>query len=154
MAELLPTACDLHEISLNIDKLLLKLPVYPVKPFSDGLRRTLRKAREQGVLPATRMTTDSSPLDDAQSLAATLAAHTEYPGFNPFPWHDPVQSTGQIGGAGVPQAGNVTWPDELNLAAWFPANEDPAAMGLDVSALQGEEMANWFPAAPQVWLEE
>lgn len=53
MCELLPDVCDRAEISLNIDRLLIKLPYYPVAGFTDGLRRTLARAREQGILPFT-----------------------------------------------------------------------------------------------------
>ncbi|TXT06345.1 uncharacterized protein COLE_05676 [Cutaneotrichosporon oleaginosum] len=164
MCELLPTACDLQDISLNIDKLLLKLPVFAAGPFADGLRRTLRKAREQGILPYTRISdaaVQPAP-ETAASRRASAVAATQYPGFNPFPWQDPVQAFQVTPPA--PGPGSATgpspvethllpadpgaWPDEFNLAAWFPSADE---MSVDISAL--DDMANWFPAAPQVWQE-
>lgn len=147
MCELLPDVCDRAEISLDIDRLLIKLPYYPVAGFTDGLRRTLARAREQGILPFT-------PLSDAAAKAPTPSAQTDaieatvaeavaqLPGLNPFPWHDPVQiaasEVGHLGGGeamslpalpavpNVPRADSVAWADEFDLAAWFPSTSTSA----------------------------
>lgn len=74
----------------------------------------------------------SPPVMDASQL---------YPGINPFPWHDPVQTIGgataggdalQLPGVSVPglqldaletmPADNIQWPD-LNLQDWFPVSD-------------------------------
>lgn len=140
MCELLPDVCDRFEISLDIDRLLLKLPYYPVAPFIDGLRRTLARAREQGILPYTQMSEAAAkgPIlspSSGHAMAAVAEAVSQFPGLNPFPWHDPVQigpSEAQFGDAppmptmssvpNVPRADSVAWADEFDLAAWFPAN--------------------------------
>jgi hypothetical protein len=132
-------------------------------PFADGLRRTLRKAREQGILPYTRISDAAAQPapETAASRRASAVAATQYPGFNPFPWQDPVQAfqvtpPAQPGRGSAPGPSPVetnllpadasAWPDEFNLAAWFPSADE---MSVDISAL--DDMANWFPAAPQVW---
>lgn len=147
-------------------------------PFADGLRRTLRKAREQGILPYTRISEAASvptTTETAASRRASAVAATQYPGFNPFPWQDPVQAfqvtpppaapgthpgsgPGSNTGPSPLESANLlpadagAWPDEFNLAAWFPNAEDPG-LSVDISALDAD-MANWFPAAPQVWPQE
>lgn len=112
------------------------------------------------------------PAETVASRRASAVAATQYPGFNPFPWQDPVQAfqvtppaqnsashTGPSSNTGPSplESANLlpadagTWPDEFNLAAWFPNSEDPG-LSVDISAL--DDMANWFPAAPQVWPHE
>lgn len=176
MCELLPDACDVFTISLDIDRLLIKLPYYPVRPFADGLRRTVARAREQGLLPYTRMSEAAgrAPVPSPPSAPEAVAeAVSQYPGFNPFPWQDPVQTInsltpGHMGGppstswvadsastinVGTPLPG--LWTDDFNLATWFPQTDadTAAAVNLDISALDAD-MANWFPAAPQVWRQD
>lgn len=103
------------------------LMIDPVRPFADGLRRTLAKAREQGILPFTQMSEAAArppvPSPQGSDLIATTVAAAEavaqFPGFNPFPWHDPVQT------APAPPPSGVPWPgapaaDDFDLAAWFP----------------------------------
>lgn len=154
MCELLPDASDLFTISLDIDRLLIKLPYCafslsfpsrltadPVRPFADGLRRTVARAREQGILPYTRMSEQASraPVPSPPSAPEVVAeAVNQFPGFNPFPWNDPVQTInslapgpgGMLATASVPDSNNIgsllvpgLWTDEFNLAAWFPQND-------------------------------
>lgn len=110
----------------------------PVRPFADGLRRTLAKAREQKILPFTQMSEAASrpPVPSPQgSEAAALGmaaaeAVAQFPGFNPFPWQDPVQTTSAEASShpivALPNSHSVQstpWPhapDNFDLAAWFP----------------------------------
>lgn len=162
MCELLPDACDSHEVALSIDRLLLKLP-YPFAGFADGLRRTLARARDKGILPYTQMSAAAAkrPVPSPQpSFDLQTAAP---PGLNPFPWHDPVQTfdlsqfmDAPASGAPTaprPRADSIAWAEEFDLGAWFPAAADTAEpLPLDFTALD-VDMANLFPAAPQVWFE-
>jgi hypothetical protein len=81
------------------------------------------------------------PLSTSPPVTDTMSM---YPGFNPFPWNDPVQTMGP-GSASVPDSGplvsgglgpidpieNVStplshpvppiqWPEDINIANWFP----------------------------------
>lgn len=143
MCELLPDVCDRYEISLDIDCLLLKLPYHPVAPFVDGLRRTLAKAREQGILPYTQMS--SAAAKRPISSPPILGEIVQLPGLNPFPWHDPVQISEPFGEIptqtmpsvpNVPRADSVAWADEFDLAAWFPSTSE---LSRGVEGLKEEE---------------
>lgn len=162
MCELLPEACDAHEVALSIDRLLLKLP-YPFAGFADGLRRTLARAREKGILPYTDMSAAAAkrPVPSPQATFDQQVA--PLPGLNPFPWHDPVQTIDlsqymDAAGSGAPtasrpRADSIAWAEEFDLGAWFPAAADTAEpLPLDFTALD-VDMANLFPAAPQVWFD-
>ncbi|BEJ09071.1 hypothetical protein CcaverHIS641_0511650 [Cutaneotrichosporon cavernicola] len=162
MCELLPDACDAHEIALSIDRLLLKLP-YPFSGFAEGLRRTLARAREKGILPYTQMSAAAAKRPVPSPQPASEQQIAPLPGLNPFPWHDPVQTldftqfmdapTSGAPTAQRPRADSIVWAEDFDLAAWFPGAADTAEpLPLDFTALD-VDMANLFPAAPQVWFD-
>ncbi|GMK59747.1 hypothetical protein CspeluHIS016_0803530 [Cutaneotrichosporon spelunceum] len=163
MCELLPDSCDPHEIALSIDRLLLKLP-YPFAGLAEGLRHTLARAREKGILPYTQMSAAAAKRPVPSPQPASEQHTALLPGLNPFPWHDPVQTLdltqfmdAPASSAPVPQrprADSIVWAEDFDLAAWFPGASDTAEpLPLDFTALD-VDMANLFPAAPQVWFDQ
>ncbi|CAK9785120.1 hypothetical protein CC85DRAFT_42268 [Cutaneotrichosporon oleaginosum] len=162
MCELLPDACNAQEVALSIDRLLVKLP-YPFAGFAEGLRRTLARAREKGILPFSQMSSAAARRPVPSLQPALYQQPAPPPGLNPFPWHDPVQTVDlnqfmdapASGTAAVsrPRADSIAWAEEFDLAAWFPATADTTeGIPLDFTALD-VDMANFFPAAPQVWFD-
>ncbi|KAL1409275.1 hypothetical protein Q8F55_006108 [Vanrija albida] len=166
MCELIPDAADLNQVSLDIDRLLLKLPFYPVVPFAESLRRTLAKAREQGVLPytsiseqadaAVRSLSQREPGQPSPASVASLDISSLLPpGFNAFPWNDPAvagrtpasvlpsQSPANQYGAELLSAG-VTWPDDISLSNWL-LPDDVNGAGLQPNG-HDPEVVEWLSA--------
>ncbi|BEI80902.1 hypothetical protein CcaverHIS002_0200620 [Cutaneotrichosporon cavernicola] len=164
MCELLPTACDLTDVSLNIDTLLLKLPVFAAGPFADGLRRTLRKAREHGILPHTKISdaaVQPAP-ETAASRRATMDAAMPYPGFKPFALDQLIEDL-LAAPPSQPGPGSATGPSpvdtnpvKIDLGEWAEFFKNGELFltgdekGVDNSALGGD-MPSWFTDAPQEW---
>lgn len=161
MIELLPDACDLYEVSLDLDKLLLKLPYCklrllegtrensaavtstyseltsdPSHPFTGILRRAVERAREQGVLPTTTISAE------ANASAAALPAAPPPPDVPPDGFLDkfltgfnPLPWNAMDTGAGQPVAQKLD-PDPMAGAAWpevggWTGNIRPCGVGAD-----------------------
>lgn len=105
MIELLPDVCNVAEVSLDIDKLLLKLPdcsfsaaptfvdfADPKHPFADLLTATVGKSRRQGVLPYTILSDEAAramqPAEVPPMATSNLAELLPIPPANlgAFPW--------------------------------------------------------------------
>lgn len=152
MVEFLPEVCDRYTISLDIDKLLLKMPSYPRHPFTPLMTRTITRARERGVIPYTSISEEAaragvqayqaSPSSAGQQHEGGIMGAESLPlGLNPLPWAQGDDGSGAAAADGA--LGGVAWPNDLNLASWFPTDDmGVAAMGTDSSFT---DLSTWFP---------
>lgn len=132
MVELLPEVCDRYTISLDIDKLLLKMPYYPAHPFTPLLTSTLARARERNVIPYTSISDEAA----RAGVAASKGENVREPevdslplGLDPLPWTQNEEAPA----ADINLVG-VSWPIDFNLASWFPTDgEFPETISMFVA---------------------
>ncbi|BEI81222.1 hypothetical protein CcaverHIS002_0203820 [Cutaneotrichosporon cavernicola] len=126
MVEVFP-ACDVYQVSLDLDKLLIKLPQYPSHPFTGILRRAVERARASGVLPTTNISADAAAAVPPPAESSPLLEQW-VTGFSTLPWTD--QPT--------VQENSVVWPEDLSiLANWFA--------GMDGTPAPEGDLGNWLP---------